>query len=132
MTKTIKHIGCATITIEEKLPLFDRPLSHTNDPATSYEAADKMVKSGELNRQEQEVYANLKKYQRYAYYSNYSLTAKELSEIAKLDYFMIQRRISGLIQKGKVEFLMKNGEWTRYPERKELATRDGCRIMRAI
>ena len=32
------------------------PLSHTADPQTSYDAADKMIKSGRLSKQEMGVY----------------------------------------------------------------------------
>lgn len=84
-----------------------KTLFHKSDPETSRTAAEKMVKSGELSRQEQEVYRAIiramnnmsscleKRHQNF--------TAKELASWSGLDYFMIQRRLSGLKAKGKVE-----------------------------
>lgn len=74
-----------------------KALAHTNDPETSKIAADKLVKSGALNRQEQRVLG-------YALtYLGNDFTAKELSEWSDFDYFTIQRRLSGLHNKGKIE-----------------------------
>lgn len=96
--------------------LFDRPLSRTKDPVTSYEAADKMIESGALNRQEQEVWEVIKlvKWARY----HRTFTAKELSNWSVIDYYTIQRRLSGLHHKGKIE---RTGE-----------KRNGCCVWRIL
>ena len=90
---------------DQELTLFapaHRPLSHTEDPATSYEAADKLVKSGALNRQEQRVWDEICWWIAHRYPE---FTAKDLAHYADADinYYTIQRRLSGLRNKGKIE-----------------------------
>lgn len=68
-------------------------LSHTNDPITSYEAAER----ANLNDQEYEVYIAIQNY------GGKDFTAKELSEKSGLNYWTIQRRLSGLRNKGKIK-----------------------------
>ena len=97
--------------------LFDQPLSHKDDHQTSYEAADKMIGSGKLNRQEELVYQALKTHLSYDGIEDF--TAKELSYqgIGHLaGYYTIQRRLSGLRNKGKIE---RTGE-----------KRDGCCVWK--
>lgn len=83
------------------------PLAHRDDTMTSFEAADKMVKSGALNRQEQQVYTEIVLYkERIRFLKNYKdkgVTAKELAKWSGLNYWVIQRRLSGLRNKGKIE-----------------------------
>lgn len=114
--------------MNEQATLFDRPLSHTTDPQTSYDAADKIVKSGKLSKQEQEVYKEIILYEeriRYLkpYPENKGITAKEIANCSDLNYWMIQRRLSGLRAKGKIERLAKGG--TKWEEGKKQMIRDG-------
>ena len=83
--------------------LFDHPspLSHTDDPQTSYDAADKMIKSGKLSGQESLVLAAIKDFMYCGYRSNF--TARELSDATNIDYHLIQRRKSGLEDKGRIK-----------------------------
>jgi len=77
------------------------PIAHRDDPITSYEAGDKMLKSGQLQRQESLV---LKYIRYYGFKQTFiDFTAKELSEYSHLSYYLIQRRLSGLHRKGKIE-----------------------------
>ncbi len=89
------------------------PLAHKNDPITSYEAADKMIKSGKLSKQEEEIYCAILRI--YAPI-NCEFTAKQLSDTTGINYYTIQRRLSGLRQKSKIE---RTGE-----------KRDGCCVWR--
>ena len=114
---------------ESRLPLF--PLSHSNDPTTSYDAIDRIINSGELNRQEQEVYEVLKRHDRSAGY-----TAKELAFIMIGDftknYFKVQRRLSGLRNKGKAGRVKTDSTITfaESPARKDLIIRDARCVWR--
>jgi len=104
---------------KEEYPLF----AHRDDPDTSFDAAKTLVASGELTKQETEVWNWGRKFQTTA-----GITPKELA--SKLQskhygnyhavYHKIQRRLSGLEQKSKVErFLVgdkqlvrnKSGVW---------------------
>ena len=104
-----------------------RTLARTNDPETSKAAAVMMVESGALNRQEKEVYYEIKLQK--AVYKNSDFTYKEdftAKEIAakwslvdgdyNQRYYTVQRRFSGLANKGKIELTG--------------ARRDGCRAWR--
>ncbi len=108
------------------------PLSHRDDPGTSYAAADRLINSGELNRQEQEVYEVMKRHNRPAGY-----TAKELAYIMTGDYtknyFKVQRRLSGLRHKGKAGRVKIDGTITfaESPDRKDLIERNNCCVWRA-
>lgn len=93
-------------------PLFDKTLVRKTDPQTSKDAARKIVESGALNRQEDEVWRMLKGFD-----CDEGLTMRELSELSGLDYFMCQRRISGIFRKNKAKIV---GE------------KDGMRLWRAI
>lgn len=72
--------------------LFDIPLAHRADPITSYEAADDVIESGELAKQEQEVYAAL--------CNQPGRSSKELAKCLALDRYMVARRLPGLRDKG--------------------------------
>jgi len=88
--------------------LFEQKLlSRNTDPRTSKDAVERMVESGELNRQEQLVYDKLKRHDRPA-----GWTATELAELILDDeyegdftkkYLMVDRRYSGLKYKGKAD-----------------------------
>ena len=105
--------------------LFDRPLSHTGDPETSYIAADKMVKSGALNKQEWDIMFAIRRYKNvYACDmksfcpEHEDFTARELSNYSGINYYTIQRRLSSLRHKGKIE---RTGE-----------KRNGCAVWAVI
>jgi len=89
-------------------------LAHRNDPQTSYDAAEKMVKSGALNRQEERVLDAIKCY--VCHSCKYNFTAKDIFASSTFSYYTIQRRLSGLHHKGKIE---RTGE-----------KRDGCCVWR--
>lgn len=109
--------------------LFDRPLAHTNDPITSYEAGDKMVKSGALHSQEDYLYCAILRI--YAPI-NREFTAKELSDTTGINYYTIQRRLSGLRDKGKIGRVRKDGGLCRGPKplTKYLVVRDNCCVWK--
>jgi hypothetical protein len=110
--------------------LFDQPpLARNTDPITSHIAADKIIESGELSAQEEMVYDILKKYN-----NPNGFTVKEPSHYRSDSfYFMLQRRLSGLARKGCIEFLTTDGRWVKIlDENNRPATRDGCRIIRAV
>lgn len=102
--------------------LFEQKLiCHKADPKTSFEAAEKMIKSGALSRQEQGVWNDIC---RYIYNGKHKdVTAKELAEWYFMSdktkiYFTIQRRLSGLYRKGKIE---RTGQ-----------KRNGCCVWRIV
>jgi len=103
-----EYKGCDT----KNLP----PLSHRDDPQTSYEAADNMIKSGKLARQEEEVYQTILTHLKETPWKK-DFTAKELRYLY-LDYYVCQRRLSGLHRKGLIE---RTGQ-----------KRDGCCVWRLI
>jgi hypothetical protein len=88
-------------------------LCHRNDPETSFEAAEKMIKSGTLNKQEKEVWIAITDY---LSHGDKDFTAKEIEGWNYQDYITIQRRLSGLKNKGKIE---RTGE-----------KRNGCCVWR--
>lgn len=73
-------------------------LAHRGDPQTSVDAAKKMIKSGKLNKQQEEVSNIIQHY--YNRFGRTDYTAKELAEWTKqspiynhIDYYIIQRRL---------------------------------------
>ncbi len=102
---------------KEDLPLL-QPLSHTGDPQTSYDAAERLVQSGGLNKQEALVLDTLRRHDRPEGY-----TTKEMAELVYYPeknktqkYHMCARRLPGLLNKDKVKRL--------------IISRDGCRAWR--
>lgn len=80
--------------------LCNQPLAHTNDPITSYEAAEKMVESGNLTRQQESVLRIIQRYSR----NHRDFTPLELTDGHRTAlYFAIQRRKNELKNKGKIE-----------------------------
>ena len=73
--------------------LCNQPYAHTADPQTSFDAGQKMVESGELNRQQKEVHRAI------SVYTHTTFTAKELSHRSGLNYWQIQRRLNELMNK---------------------------------
>jgi len=98
--------------------LFDieaRLVTHKDDQETSFEAAQKMVKSRALGKQEEEVYKAIVTILSAPPITD-DFTAKEIASWCWVDYYKIQRRFSGLYRKGKIE---RTGE-----------RRDGCCVWK--
>ncbi len=91
----ISHLRDYPITVEAKL------ITHKNDPETSFAAAEKMIKSGALSRQQNKVYTAIARYF-LSYSFSTGFTARELSNWAGLDYHKIQRRLNELRAKGLI------------------------------
>ncbi len=108
------------------------PLSHSKDPATSYEAVDRIINSGELNRQEQEVYEALKGHDRPEGYTAKEL-AKEMTGNYAENYHKVERRFTGLRHKGKAGRVKKDGTLTFAGEIiiEEMEVRNRCCVWRA-
>ena len=88
-------------------------LARAKDPETSKDAARKMVESGELSRQEKWTLEQIQN----SMLGNF--TAFELARgIKDRLYYIIQRRLSGLRDKGKIEL---TGD-----------RRDGCQVWRLL
>jgi len=89
-------------TKEHQITFAELVLSHKNDPNTSKEAARKFVAAGGLSLQEQRVYQALR-----TFCGKDGLTMGELAGFmagnVTGNYFMCQRRISGIGQKGKAK-----------------------------
>lgn len=108
-------------------------LSHRHDPDTSRDAAKAVVISGGLNKQEKEVYETLYRHDR----GTAGYTAKELAYLMggkyEKNYFKIQRRLSGLLRKGRAGRIRVDGtlSFEENPPKKEMITRDGCCVWAA-
>lgn len=94
-------------------------LARTENPQTSKDAAEKMVVSGALNRQEKMVYKTIKYY--IEIHSHKDFTTKDIAIwIMSMSYHkaydICRKRFSGLANKGKIE--LTGGR------------RDSCRIWR--
>jgi hypothetical protein len=100
--------------------LFDYPIAHRNDPMTSYDAGQKMIDSGKLNKQQADVYLLIK------WYCNFNgktdFTAKEVAMYVQnkfpttykhITYIVIQRR------KHEIPYIEETKE-----------VRDGCCVWR--
>jgi len=96
-----------------------KTLYHRSDPETSRVAAAKMVQSGALSKQEDDVMAAIHLCPGSSM-NSFNFTAKELTEwtFVDIDYYVIQRRLSGLREKGKIR---RTGE-----------KRDGCCVWELI
>ena len=66
---------------------------HKEDPETSKEAAETMIKSGKMSEQCKEVFKAFKLYA--------PCTARQLSKWAEIDYHKVQRRFSDIERAGK-------------------------------
>ena len=80
-------------------------LSHSTDPQTSRDAAEKLVKSGRLSKQQEGVFNDISRYIVEAHHKDF--TAKELAKWLcgnKINnYYTISRRLNELEKKGKTE-----------------------------
>lgn len=99
--------------------LCNQPLAHTKDPITSYEAADKIVKSGVFHYSVEQVRQAIK---RYLKVFGPDFTAKEVAEFIseedKIDYF----KLYIVIEKRKS--VLKNQCFIKETERE----RDDCKV----
>ena len=101
-----------------------KTLARTENPQTSKDAAERMVKSGELNRQEQNIYERILAWTRYCN----DFTTKDIASCVAWctydkAYDICRKRFSGLERKGKIVTIWTNDEL--WPLR-----RDGCRVWR--
>lgn len=71
------------------------PLARNKDPVSSFEAAEELVASGDLETQEQEVLAALKLHP--------GLSSKKLAEVSGLNRYTVARRLPGLRYKGRAQ-----------------------------
>lgn len=74
---------------------YNAPLSHKGDPATSFQAEQKLKDSGALSKQCQQVYEAIKQFP--------NRTAGELEQASGIPYFTIQRRVSQLEDAGYIK-----------------------------
>jgi len=114
-------VGC--VGKKQMKTLFEPPLARDTDPITSHEAAEKMVKSGELNRQEKWVYDTIIRYLKYypPLKQRKDFTTKDIANWTdRYPYYkaydICRKRFSGLRNKGKIE---RTGK-----------IRDGCFVER--
>jgi hypothetical protein len=94
---------------------FDRPLSHRNNSLGSYQAEDRVLKSGKLQEQIAAVYNALKRYP--------NTTSAELTRLSDLDRYMVARRLPVLAGRGLIE---------RGPERMCSVCHSACFTWRAL
>jgi hypothetical protein len=88
--------------------LFTLPIAHRDDPRTSYAAGDRMIRNGELSRQEREVFKACKDYCVVPFHTDF--TAKDIAGMLSIgksheyneNYHKVQRRFTGLKNKGKI------------------------------
>ncbi len=83
--------------------LFDirqLPLARNSDPISSFEAAEELVNSGELETQNRQVLTALKLHP--------GLSSKKLAEVSGLNRYTVARRLPGLRDKGQVQNCPKN------------------------
>jgi hypothetical protein len=78
------------------------PYAHTKDPQTSFDAGQKMVESGKMSEQENQVFGWIQDYlEKHLVLKDF--TARELAMWRYANkYHVIQRRLSGLSNKGKI------------------------------
>jgi len=81
--------------LDKELPLF-----HQHDPQSSVDAANKLVETGELSRQEKIVYRAFLHNKKPEGYTARELAQKFVEPV--MAYYMIERRASGLESKGKL------------------------------
>jgi len=112
-------------------------LARTNDPKTSKDAAEKMVKSGELNRQENLIYSTIVEYT--TIYTQKDFTTKDIAHFMSWSiqdynydkaYEICRRRFSGLRDKGKIELVTEKKDITDCTFTFIYKRRDSCRVWR--
>jgi len=107
-----------------------RALARTGDPQTSKDAAEKMVKSGELNRQEKMVYDHIELWLFSG--KNKDFTTKNIASEIPMPYHkaydICRRRFSDLEMKDKIELVY--GLIAKPGLDRIVKRRDGCRVWR--
>ena len=104
--------------------LFESKLiTHKADLETSFEAAEKMIKSGALSRQENKVLDAIFSYLSAVTGFSSNFTAKDIFASSTVSYYTIQRRLSGLYRKGKIERVTKGYEFVK---------RNGCCVWQIV
>ena len=93
-------------------------LARKNGPQTSKDAAEKMVESGELNRQEKEVLYIIETWHSDSNFTTKDIAVKMLGYPYYKAYDICRKRFSGLRAKGKIERTGKR--------------RDGCCVERLV
>lgn len=108
-----------------------KTLFHKADPDTSKEAAEDMVKSGRLSRQERLVLITIEDV--CAALGKKDFTPKEIVRWdSRFSYHIIQRRLSGLHNKGKIERIQIEGIKTHPAGNPVYKKRDGCCVWRIV
>lgn len=111
-------------------------LARTNDPQTSKDAAEKLVKSGALNKQEKWVYEAVQ-----GHYRNFGdFTPKDIAKWLSWPnamsydkaYDICRKRFSGLERKGKIELVKKRKKTSDCTFIYVNEQRDGCRVWRLV
>lgn len=118
-----------------------KTLARTENPQTSKDAAQKMVSTGALSRQENMVYDKIIEFLKHRKLHSHSLdfTTKDIALFMcnnsyHRDYDICRKRFSGLVTKGKIELIYEIiphpkilNMKLRRPKR-----RDGCRVFRLL
>ncbi len=76
------------------LPLFEYPLSRNSDPLSSFQAADRLSRSGKYLSQKEAVFEALRR--------NDGATSAELAAYMVVDRHMPARRLPDLVRDGRV------------------------------
>jgi len=110
-----------------------KTLARTDDPETSKIAAEKMVKSGELSRQENEVLSVIEKMvgdaKDYCNFTTKDIAAKMQDYPYHKAYDICRKRFSGIGRHGKIELIWLGVD----EEGKDVyKQRDGCRVWRLL
>ena len=108
-----------------------KTLARTNNPQTSKDAAEKMVVSGELNRQEEMIYKTIKYYTKI--HSHKDFTTKDIATwIMSMSYYkaydICRKRFSDLEMKNKIELIRI--DFDKKTLKHIYKRRDGCRVWR--
>ena len=100
-------------------------LCQSNNPQTSYDAAEKIVESGALNRQENEVYQAIQGWHSGGFTTK-DIAIKMTEYTIGKAYDICRKRFSGLERKGKIETVPYEKNPHIYKRR------NGCRIWRLV
>lgn len=123
----LEELYLAQVAVNDMFPAETREfaakkLYRRDDPETSREAAEKMVKSGELNRQENEVLSIIKiavgESKDYFNFTTKEIARKMLKYPYYQAYDICRKRFSSLRDKDKIEQTGKQ--------------REGCRVWRLL
>lgn len=127
MTTNRQQLSDTLFNIGERMVNQNRPLAHTGDLQTSYDAGQKMLDSGKLSDQEYEVWLAIQEHCK-----KKNFTAKELSEKSGLNYYTIQRRLNDLRHKGKIKHVCYRENLTAKHYVLKNDRRDGCCVYSIV